>query len=398
MKIEAIAVHEIADSRGAPTIEVTLVTDNGKEFSASVPSGKSRGSREAQVFTPAEAKKAAGAIELALKEKDFNAVGELDRFLLDLDGTPNKSKLGGNVLLGISIAFSRALAASEGRELWLHLRGEFFAAAYRDTPPRIYSNLINGGSHASNNLNIQEYLVVVTPSPSMRESVAKLTAFYHDLGGALQKERDVAALRLGDEGGYSLDFEDNFKPLAVLGAQIRAAGLENEFALGVDAAASGFFADGEYTFEGKKISGDDLAAAYARYVAEEPLLHSIEDPFEEHDAAHFAALRRALPQLLVVGDDLTVTDPKLIAEHADAGAINGVIIKPNQIGTVSEACNAIRAAREHKTEIIISHRSGETADPFIIHLARACGANGVKIGAPVSHRLPKFSELLKLYK
>ncbi len=202
MKIEAIAVHEITDSRGAPTIEVTLVADNGKEFSASIPSGKSRGSREAHVLTPAEAFKAAEAIEHALKEKDFNSVGELDRFLLDLDGTPDKSRLGGNVILGISIAFSRALAASEGRELWLHLRGEFFASAYRDAPPRIYANLINGGAHASNNLDIQEYLVVVTPSPSVREGTAKLTALYHDLGGALQKERDVAPGRQGGEGGY----------------------------------------------------------------------------------------------------------------------------------------------------------------------------------------------------
>ncbi|MFH1192917.1 MAG: hypothetical protein V1656_01205 [Candidatus Jorgensenbacteria bacterium] len=397
MKIEAIAVHEIADSRGEPTIEVTLVAENGKEFSASVPSGKSRGSREARVFAPADAVKTAETIARALNEKDFNSVGELDRFLLDLDGTLDKSKLGGNVILGVSVAFSRALAAAEGRELWLQLRGEFFASTYRDTPPRIYSNLINGGAHANNNLDIQEYLVVVTPTPSVRESVAKLTAFYNDLGGWLQQSRELTAIRLGDEGGYSLDFENNFAPLKILGERIRTAHLENEFALGMDAAASGFFADGGYVFEKKKISSDALAATYARYAAEEPLLYSMEDPFDEHDAARFAALRRALPRLLVVGDDLTVTDPRIIARHAAAGAINAVIIKPNQIGTVSEACDAIRAAREHKTEIIISHRSGETDDPFIIHLARACGADGVKIGAPVSHRLPKFNELTRVY-
>ena len=397
MRIEAIAVREIADSRGEPTIEVIVVSDAGKEFSASIPSGKSRGSREAYVADPAAAAQSAAKIEQAIRDKDFTSVGALDRFLIELDGTPDKSALGGNVLLGVSIAFARALAGAEGRELWLHLRGEFFANSASDALQAIFSNLVNGGAHAANNLNIQEYLVVVTPAPSVRESVAKLTAFYHDLGGWLQQSRDLSAIRLGDEGGYSVDFKDNFEPLAVLGNRIRAAHLENEFALGIDAAASGFFKNGSYTFEGKGFSSDELKAIYLNYAAREPLLMSIEDPFAEHEGKMFAALTKEMPGKLIVGDDLTVTNPALVEQYAGEGAVNAVIIKPNQAGTVTETCEAVHAARKHGAAVIVSHRSGETDDLFIIHLARACGADGVKIGAPVSHRLPKFNELTRVY-
>ncbi|MFH1162352.1 MAG: hypothetical protein V1696_03740 [Candidatus Jorgensenbacteria bacterium] len=397
MRIQSIAIKEIPDSRGAPTIEVIIVTDNGKEFSASIPSGGSRGSREARVLATAEAIAAAEKIEQALRDRDFTSVGDLDRFLIDLDGTPDKAAFGGNVLLGVSIAFARALAGAEGRELWLMLRGEFFASTAGDAPPRIFSNLINGGAHAENNLDIQEYLVAVKPSVSVKESVEQLKAFYHDLGGWLQQSQNLTAIRLGDEGGYSLNFKDNFEPLATLGARIRSLHLEKEFALGIDSAASVFFKGGFYKFEGKNLTSDELKTIYQSYAAREPLLMSIEDPFDENEGETFAALRRELPGKLIVGDDLTVTNPALIESCAAQGAISGVIIKPNQIGTVSETCEAIRAARTRGIQVVISHRSGETDDTFIIHLARACGADGVKIGAPIRERLVKFNELARLY-
>ncbi len=394
MRVERIAVEEIPDSRGNPTIAVAVTTGTGT-FSASVPSGKSRGSREAQVADTAAAVRSAAKTGEALRSKDFTSVGALDQFLIELDGTPEKATLGGNVTLGVSTAFARALAGK--RELWQALRDEYFAKDAHDGAPAILSNLINGGAHAENNLDIQEYLAVVKPLRAVGESVERLKDFYHDLGGHLQAKRNVPAIRLGDEGGYSLDFENNFAPLATLAEEIRAARLEREFSLGIDAAASNFFKNGSYTFGGKALSGAELEAVYTGYRAREPLLTSIEDPFAEVEGGSFATLREKMAGALIVGDDLTVTNPALIARYAANGSINAVIIKPNQIGTVSETCEAIRVARRHGVKVIVSHRSGETDDVFIIHLARACGADGVKIGAPARERLVKFNELVRLY-
>ncbi|MEK7630178.1 MAG: hypothetical protein AAB432_02220 [Patescibacteria group bacterium] len=395
MKIEAIRVKEITDSRGEPTIEVELKTSDGS-FVAKIPSGKSRGANEVCVLSPAEASKKAGEIKKEIQDKDFETIENLDRFLIDLDGTSNKKQFGGNLILGISIAFSRALAAAAKKEPWQILRQEFFKNV-SDEPPVIFSNLINGGAHAKNNLNFQEYLVLARPINSVEETISELKDFYKNLGVALKKEYKLENIPLGDEGGYAPKFKSNLEPLLFLNKQIESAGLKNKFLLGIDAAASEFNKEGDYYFEEKKISREELREVYIGYFAKLSALYSIEDPFAEIDETGFKSLMKVMPEKLIIGDDLTTTNTEIIANCASNGLINGVIIKPNQIGSLTETCAAINMAHNRNLKCVVSHRSGETDDSFIIQIAKAAGVYGVKIGAPVSHRLPKFEELIRLY-
>jgi enolase len=396
MKIEKVIVNEILDSRGEPTIEVLVATAREKVYSGAVPSGKSRGKREAAVLTVDDAQKAAVTVNEAVKGKSFGSVGALDKFLIELDGTPEKNKLGGNLMLGISLAFARALAGD--RELWEIVREEYFPKKKKVGAPMIFSNLVNGGAHAKNNLDIQEFMVIVRPTHSIVESVIKLKKFYFDLGVFLKKEKGVKEIALGDEGGYSLPFDNNAEPIKILEEQAMMAGLTNDFHLGLDAAASGFHRDDYYIYEGRKTTTDELKEIYLGYFNDFPLLYSIEDPFAEDDDRGFGRLKLALNGRVVVGDDLTTTDPFAIRRCAKENLINGVIIKANQIGTVTETCEAIKAAQENDIKVILSHRSGETPDCFLIHLAKASGADGVKIGAPVRERILKFNELARIYK
>ncbi|KKW21154.1 MAG: Enolase [Candidatus Adlerbacteria bacterium GW2011_GWC1_50_9] len=369
MKIQDITVRKIFDSRGEPTIEVSLKLGN-RWFSASVPSGKSRGSKEARVFSFVEAVRALARIRRVILKKEFSSIRALDNALIRLDNTKNKSRLGGNLMLGISIAFVRALA--------------------------VFANVINGGAHADNNLDIQEYMVVARGG-SVRARVENLIDFYNRLGAILRKKNSGRRVPVGDEGGYSLDFKNNFEPIAVLENLVRVRGLAKNFSLALDAAATGFYARGLYAFGGKKLTSARLAGEYARYFGKSKLLFSIEDPFAEKDAAGFSLIHKKMPGAWVVGDDLTVTNSSEIKKYAEQNAINAVIIKPNQIGTVSEAADAILAAKQCGLKTIISHRSGETEDAFIIHLAKASGADGVKIGAPTRERMIKYNELMRLY-
>ena len=395
MKIQDITVRKIFDSRGEPTIEVSLKLGN-RWFSASVPSGKSRGSREAKVFPFSEAVRVLARIRRAILKKDFSSIRALDNVLIRLDGTAKKSRLGGNLMLGISVAFARARAAAENKEVWQILRKEFFSGNSKTKIPLIFANVINGGAHADNNLDIQEYMVVARGG-SVRARVENLIDFYNRLGAILRKKNSGRRVPVGDEGGYSLDFKNNFEPIAVLENLVRVRGLAKNFSLALDAAATGFYARGLYAFGGKKLTSARLAGEYARYFGKSKLLFSIEDPFAEKDAAGFSLIHKKMPGAWVVGDDLTVTNSSEIKKYAEQNAINAVIIKPNQIGTVSEAADAILAAKQCGLKTIISHRSGETEDAFIIHLAKASGADGVKIGAPTRERMIKYNELMRLY-
>jgi len=395
MKIHDITVRKIFDSRGESTIEILLKSGN-RWFSASVPSGKSRGSREAKVFSFAEVVRALVQIRRAILKKDFSSIRACDNALIRLDGTKNKSSLGGNLMLGISVAFARARAAAENKEVWQILRKEFFSGNSKTKIPLIFANVINGGAHADNNLDIQEYMVVARGG-SVRARVENLIDFYNRLGAILRKKNSGRRVPVGDEGGYSLDFKNNFEPIAVLENLVRVRGLAKNFSLALDAAATGFYARGLYAFGGKKLTSARLAGEYARYFGKSKLLFSIEDPFAEKDAAGFSLIHKKMPGAWVVGDDLTVTNSSEIKKYAEQNAINAVIIKPNQIGTVSEAADAILAAKQCGLKTIISHRSGETEDAFIIHLAKASGADGVKIGAPTRERMIKYNELMRLY-
>jgi enolase len=397
MTIEKITVREIFDSRGDRTIEVG-VREGGFSSSATIPSGKSRGSREAAVLSPGAARDIVESrVAASLAGKTFGSVAALDRALIELDGTQNKSVLGGNLILGLSVAHARNLAAERREELWQVLASEFFPDTAEPPTPVIFANLINGGAHAPNNLSIQEYLVLAATTTSVTETVEALIALYRAVGADITKRYGLRAIPIGDENGYAPNFKDGLEPLALLGEVMHSQGVAGNWRLGLDVAASAFLKDGRYEFEEKGRTAEELILRYGEYLASVPGLVSLEDPFSESDPAGFAAFRTRFPDLLVVGDDLTVTSPALIEQYAGEGCISGVIIKPNQIGSLSEACAAMRAAHAHGVKTIVSHRSGETEDAFIIHLARAGGAYGVKIGAPLKERISKYDELIRLY-
>jgi enolase len=398
MRIENIDVREISDSRGDKTIEVEI-TSNGDKFQAKIPSGKSRGRREAAVLKFSDIQR---VLDNGLKkeilqiETDFTE--ELDRFLIKYDGTPTKSHIGGNLSLGISLSFARALGKSQNKELWEILRSEYFGEINDVTLPAIFSNMINCGVHADTNLSIQEYIVIGRGGASTGQLVENLKSFYQKLGSKLKDKSGLGSLPLGDEKGYAIDFENNFGPIEMLEGLIKNMKFEEKWSIGLDAAASNFQRDGKYFFEGRALMREELERVYIDYFRKSSLLTSIEDPFGENDKEGFRAIKERLgDDKIIVGDDLTVTDPNEIGKCAKAGLIGGVIIKPNQIGTVSETCTALRVARENNLYRIVSHRSGEVDDNFLVHFAKASGAEAVKIGAPAGERLNKFEELIKLY-
>ncbi len=406
MKIERISIRKIFDSRGEPTLECGLVTERGS-FYASVPSGKSKGKREAVSVDFPHAKKSIEELKKILIGKEFSSVREFDGTLIAADGTANKSHLGGNVMLGFSMAFARARAAERDVSLWLLLRREFFPNADDRRRPSIFANLINGGAHAENGLDIQEYMLVVRPGKSYADDVALAVDVYRSLGEILKKKLKTKNLPLGDESGYAPARQslgaggvlplDNFEPIKLLEKEIESRKLGKKCSIALDAAASSFFTGKGYKFGGEMLGTKELLKRYEDYFKKSKCLCSIEDPFAEDDEEGFKLLTASAGEKWVVGDDLTTTDAKRISLMALKRAINAVIIKPNQIGTVSEACDALAEAKNLKLKTIVSHRSGETEDAFIISLARASSTDGVKIGAPAHERMLKFNELIRVY-
>lgn len=396
MKIKNIFFREIFDSRGEKTIEVEVVNSKNLSFRASVPAGKSRGKNEAFVLSPSNicSKNYYRKIKV-LENKNFNFIQTFDNFLLKLDGTKNKSNLGGNAMIALSLAFARGLAFEKKVSLGALVSQEFFQKKYNPLlwKPVIFSNLINGGVHSSNSLNIQEYLVLVPIQNAPLQAIEDLINFYKLLGDYLKKIKNVKFLAIGDEGGYSLNFKNNFEPILILYNLIKKH--KFNFALGLDAAASNFKKQDGYFFEGKKISSNILISKYLNYFKKVPILESIEDPFAEDEPESFEVFGQNLPKSkTIVGDDLTVTNPHLISKFHSI--INAIIIKPNQIGTLTETLTTCLLADKYKIKTIFSHRSGETEDNFIVELASAANAFGLKIGAPTKERIVKFNEFLRL--
>lgn len=396
MTIGDIQIKKIFDSRGDTTIEVVVTNEHKQSFSCQVPSGKSTGEKEAVAFGYEKARQVlAGVISKQLVGKMYHSAQEVDRALLDIDDSPKKIIIGGNVALGISLAAARALAAEKRLQLWELLGREFFPGQKTRRYPFVFSNVINGGSHATNRLDIQEYMVVMRPHDNLFAGIERLGAFYRSLKELLQKRRDAANIPIGDEGGFDTDFSSNEEPLEML-EHVRKKDFA-DFSFAVDAAASQFFKNNAYVFEGKEISTTQLSGVYEGWRKKFGSLISIEDPFAQTDEQGFRELRGRDKTLWVVGDDLTCTNAARIAELAKSGVINAVIIKANQVGTVTETCRAMQEAKARGLKVIVSHRSAETDDHFLAHIARAANADAVKMGAPARERLGKYNELLRVY-
>ena len=392
--IASIIAREIKDSRGKPTLEVIL-SSSEHIARAAVPSGKSAGSHEAVKLPVAEALKIIEMIVAPALVGQPSVQEKIDQILLEIDGTENKSKLGGNVMIGVSMAAARLAAAEKGIPLWRLISEE-----NNTTPsfPALFMNLINGGVHADFRLPFQEYIVVLT-GPSPRRAYESGVAIFAKLGelikikyGTVPPGRDKVPM--GDEGGYSPQMTRMEEPFELLN-QV-CVGAENTF-LAIDAAASEFYQDGVYNLSGLNYTSKKLSELYQNLVRQFPL-KSIEDPFFEDEPESFKKLTEALGQnILIVGDDLTVTNPKRIGNFIKNQTVNAVIIKPNQIGTLTETYEAVRLAHKAGWKCIVSHRSGDTPDSFIADLAVGLGAYGLKAGSPLRpERKAKYDRLIEI--
>lgn len=396
MKIENIQAVEASDSRKRPTLDVSV---NGEHFL--VPSGASTGSHEALELRDTDGVGVTQAInnvnEVIASElvgKTFASQQELDQALISLDGTDNKSRLGANAILGVSGAFARASAKEKGVELWQYLQ-TLSSARSTKVVPNLYMNLVNGGLHAKTKLAFQEYHIV--------PQVADVSEALEIGKNILEKLREIVVTRygeerliFGDEGGIALPETDVEVPLQLLAEVCDRAGLGSSVRFALDVAASSFFKEGVYQIGEQYLTSEEMHELYKRLIGKYNLL-SVEDPFAEEDFSNFAKLQSDHPELVVVGDDLTVTNVGLIEKAISQKSISGVIIKMNQIGTVTETVRAIDLAHKNNIKCIVSHRSGETLDTFIADLAYAFQVFGLKSGAPhPKERLVKYDRLIQI--
>lgn len=398
-KVTKILAEEIKDSRGNPTLKVTVFCENKFE-SFSVPSGASTGAHEAHELRDEDGKGVKNAIDKvnniiapALVGQDILNQKEIDRIMIELDGTPNKDNLGGNSMIGVSIACAKVAAKVSGVEVFEHLRTLAEIKPSRKAP-YLYMNLINGGKHARNNLAFQEYHIV-PDTENVEEAVEIGIKIQNSLKEIIIKNLGAESVVFGDEGGFAPKVSDIRKPLEYLSEAIKQNNLESKVRLALDVASTSFYENNLYKVDGKNITKDELLNIYNSLIKEFNLL-SIEDPFYEEDFGSFRKLREN-NNIKVVGDDLTVTNKVILKEAIEKGSINAMIIKPNQIGTLSETLETMQLARENDVELIVSHRSGETDDDFIADLAYAFNCFGLKSGAPTKpERMVKYKRLIKI--
>lgn len=406
-KIISVKAREILDSRGNPTVEAEIILAGGAKGRAAVPSGASTGEREALELRDGETQRFLGkgvrkAIEniqkiIAPQIIGLSAIDQilLDRCLLELDGTENKSRLGANALLSVSMAACRAAAAALGIPLYRYLGG----VGAKELPIPMM-NFINGGAHADNALDIQEFMVVPIGAPSFKEALRMGVEVFHHLRQILKKKG--YSVSVGDEGGYAPRLEANEEALDLIMEGIARAGYTpgKEIFLALDAAASGFYKEGSYVFKTgkqKKFSSEEMIAFYEKLVNQYPIW-ALEDGLAENDWEGWKKLTQHLGnRVQIIGDDIFVTNPKILARGIAEGIANSILIKLNQIGTVSETLETIKSAKEAGYATVISHRSGETEDTFIADLAVAVNAGQIKTGsASRSDRLAKYNQLLRI--
>jgi enolase len=402
--IEQVGAREILDSRGNPTVEVEVALDDGTLARAAVPSGASTGEHEAVELRDGDTGRYNGkgverAVAAVLDEIGPEMVGIeavdqriVDQKLVDLDGTPAKSRLGANAILGVSLAVAKAAAESAELELFRYLGGP---NAHVLPVPML--NILNGGSHADSNVDVQEFMIAPIGAETFREALRWGAEVYHSLKSVL-KGRGLST-GLGDEGGFAPNLANNREALDLILQAIEKAGYApgRDVALALDVAATEFFADGAYTFEGSKKSAEQMSAYYAELIRDYPMV-SIEDPLSEDDWDGWVTLTADIGEKVqIVGDDLFVTNPDRLEEGITRRAANALLVKVNQIGTLSETLDAISLATSFGYKSMMSHRSGETEDTFIADLAVATGVGQIKTGAPArGERIAKYNQLLRI--
>ncbi len=398
--ITKVFAEEIKDSRGNPTLKVTVYCGD-TDASFSVPSGASTGMHEAHELRDEDGKGVENAIMKINEDISNLLVGEsvldqnnIDHKMINFDGTPNKVNLGGNSMIGVSIACAKVAAKISDLELYEYLRTIAEIKPSRKVP-HLYMNLINGGKHAKNNLAFQEYHIV-TDTDNIKDAVEIGINIQKTLNEIIEEDLGDDSLTLGDEGGYAPQISDIRQPLMYLQESIIRNNLEGKVRLALDVASSSFYKDGKYEVDGQLISKEDLMNIYDSLILEFNLL-SIEDPFDEEDFESFRNLKNAHTEIIVMGDDLTVTNKTLLTKAIENNSINAMIIKPNQIGTLTETLDTMKLARENNIELIVSHRSGETDDDFIADLCYAFSCFGLKSGSPIkSERMVKYERLIKI--
>ncbi|SFK37129.1 enolase [Streptosporangium canum] len=401
--IEGVTAREILDSRGNPTVEVDILLDDGSEGRAAVPSGASTGQFEAVELRDGDERYGGKGVEKAVlgvtdeiadEILGFDAAEQrsIDQVMIDLDGTPNKARLGANAILGVSLAVAKAAAESAELPLFRYLGGP-----NAHVLPVPMMNIVNGGAHADTNVDIQEFMIAPIGAESFREAVRMGTEVYHALKAVL-KEKGYAT-GLGDEGGFAPNLPSNRDALDLILVAIEKAGYVpgEDVALALDAAASEFHKDGVYTIDGKGLSAAELIAFYEDLVTNYPLV-SIEDPLDESDWEGWNALTKAIgDKVQLVGDDLFVTNPERLSRGIAEGTANALLVKVNQIGTLTEALDAVDLAHRNGYRCMMSHRSGETEDTTIADLAVATNCGQIKTGAPArSDRVAKYNQLLRI--
>lgn len=402
-KIQKIHAREILDSRGNPTIEVDVFTPKGFGR-ASVPSGASTGTNEALELRDADPNRYGGKgvltavknvntiIQKELLGLDVRNQREIDELMIELDETDNKSNLGANSILGVSMAVAKAAADSLNIPLY-----RYFGGSNAFTLPVPTMNVLNGGKHAGNELSIQEFMIQPKGAETFYEAIQIGAEIYHTLGKLLEKKYGRSSTNVGYEGGYAPKMSESTEALDALVQAIEEAGYtESEVTIGLDAAASEFYEDEFYLIDGKKLSGSELLDYYVELVNSYPIL-SIEDPFYEEAFEDFEALTNELWDTIIVGDDLFVTNIERLSKGVDMGAANALLLKVNQIGSLSEAFDAASMASRNGYTVIVSHRSAETEDTTISDLSVAIGAEMIKTGAPArGERTAKYNQLLRI--
>jgi len=400
-EIERIHAREILDSRGNPTIEVDVYTCCGFGRAA-IPSGASTGTHEALELRDGGDRYNGKGVMKAVKNVNeviapellgMNASSqrEIDRFMIEMDGTPHKSNLGANAILGVSLSVAKAAASSSGMPLYKYLGGVNTAKL-----PIPAFNVLNGGKHAGNELSIQEFMILPTGAKSFSEGLRMAAETYHALGKILQGKYGVGATNVGYEGGYAPPLIKTRDALDAIMSALDISGYGEEIKIGLDAAASSFYLDGGYSVDGNRLAPGELIDYYADLVDTYPII-SLEDPFEEEAYDDFAKLTARLPGTIIIGDDLYVTNIKRLEKGIEMCASNALLLKLNQIGSVSEAFDAARMAFRSGWKVMASHRSAETEDSALADVSVALGCEMLKTGAPArSERTAKYNQLLRI--